>query len=192
VAGAAYDRYGGDRAGDNLYGSSLVAVEAKTGKYLWHFQTVHHDIWDIDMQGAPVLFDAKIDGKVIPAVSVTSKNGLLFMFDRVTGKPLHPIEEKPFPKSEAHGRGRLRRPSRFRLHPGPGADQLQVSGRPGGGGRLARAARLVRRLLRRRQHARHDSSTSPTSADQAGRALPGHRGRGELERPGLRSEDRLC
>jgi len=100
VGGAAYDRYGGDRPGDNLYGSSLVAADVKTGKYLWHFQVVHHDIWDIDLQSAPLLFEAKVKGRSIPAVSIVSKNGMMFMFNRVTGKPLHPIVEKPFPKSQ--------------------------------------------------------------------------------------------
>ena len=103
VAGATYDRYGGDRTGDDLYGSSLVAVDARTGKYLWHFQLQHHDIWDNDAQSAPVLFDAKIGGRTIPAVAVTNKAGLMFMFNRVTGKPLHPIIEKPFPASDVPG-----------------------------------------------------------------------------------------
>jgi quinoprotein glucose dehydrogenase len=103
VAGATYDRYGGDRPGNSLYTSSLVAVNAKTGKYLWHFQLVHHDIWDIDMQSAPLLFDAKIGGRTIPAVSITNKTAMVYMFNRVTGKPLRPIVEKPFPKSDAPG-----------------------------------------------------------------------------------------
>jgi quinoprotein glucose dehydrogenase len=103
VAGATYDRYGGDRVGDDLYGSSLVALNLKTGKYLWHFQLVHHDIWDIDTQGAPLLFDAKIHGHTIPAVSITTKNAMLFMFNRVTGKPLRPIVERPVPASETPG-----------------------------------------------------------------------------------------
>jgi quinoprotein glucose dehydrogenase len=102
-AAPSYDRYGGDRKGDNLYGTSLVAADAKTGRYLWHFQVVHHDIWDNDLQAPPILFDAQVDGKTIPAVAVTSKNGLLFVLDRVTGKPIHPVEERPFPKSDVPG-----------------------------------------------------------------------------------------
>jgi len=98
--GPTFDRYGGDRPGDNLYGTSIVAADAKTGKYLWHYQIVRHDIWDVDLQSAPLLFDAKVNGRTIPAVAVVSKNSLLFMFDRVTGKPLHPIEERPVPKSD--------------------------------------------------------------------------------------------
>jgi quinoprotein glucose dehydrogenase len=99
IGGPSPDRYGGDRPGDNLYSASLVAVDLKTGQYRWHFQIVHHDIWDIDLQAAPLLFEAKVEGRSVPAVSVVSKNGMMFMFDRVTGKPLHPIVETPVPPS---------------------------------------------------------------------------------------------
>jgi quinoprotein glucose dehydrogenase len=103
VADGTYDRYGGDRPGDNLYGSSLVALDVKTGKYLWHFQLTHHDIWDFDTQGAPVLFEAKIGGRSIPAVAITSKAGFMFLFDRVTGKPLYPVKEVAVPPSDTPG-----------------------------------------------------------------------------------------
>lgn len=94
------DQYGGDRAGDNLFGTSLVAADANTGKYLWHFQVVHHDIWDADMTGAPLLLDVKQKGKVIPAVAAVNKVGLVFLLDRVTGKPIYGVEERPVPQSE--------------------------------------------------------------------------------------------
>jgi len=94
------DQYGGDRPGDNLFGNSLVAADARTGKYLWHFQMVHHDIWDADPSGAPVLMDVRQGGKTIPAVGVMGKPGLLFIFDRVTGKPIYGVEERPVPPSE--------------------------------------------------------------------------------------------
>ncbi len=94
------DQYGGDREGDNLYGTSLVAADANTGKYLWHFQVVHHDIWDADMTGAPALFDIKRNGRTIPAVAAVSKVGLLFLLDRVTGKPIYGTEERAVAKSE--------------------------------------------------------------------------------------------
>jgi quinoprotein glucose dehydrogenase len=94
------DQYGGDRAGDNLFGNSLVAVDANTGKYLWHFQIVHHDLWDADLTGAPALIDVKQGGKTIPAVAAINKVGLLFLLDRVTGKPIFGVEERPVPPSE--------------------------------------------------------------------------------------------
>ncbi len=94
------DQYGGDRAGDNLFSTSLVAVDANTGRYLWHFQVTHHDIWDADMTGAPALFDIKRGGKTVPAVAAISKSGLLFLLDRVTGKPIYGVEERPVAASE--------------------------------------------------------------------------------------------
>jgi quinoprotein glucose dehydrogenase len=94
------DQYGGDRAGDNLFGTSLVAADANTGKYLWHFQVVHHDIWDADMTGAPALIDVKRGGRTIPAVAAINKVGLLFLLDRVTGKPIYGVEERTVPPSE--------------------------------------------------------------------------------------------
>lgn len=99
-AAPAWDRYGGDRKGANLFGTSLVAVDALSGKYLWHFQVVHHDIWDNDLQAPPVLFDVRKQGRNVPAVAVVSKNGLLFILDRRTGEPIHPIEERPVPASD--------------------------------------------------------------------------------------------
>lgn len=94
------DQYGGDRPGDNLYGTSLVAADANTGKYLWHFQVVHHDIWDADLAGAPALIDVKQGGRTIPAVAVVNKVGLVFLLDRVTGKPIYGVEERAVPASE--------------------------------------------------------------------------------------------
>lgn len=94
------DQYGGDRAGDNLFGTSLVAADANTGKYLWHFQVVHHDIWDADMTGAPALIDVKRGGRTIPAVVAMNKGAMVFLLDRVTGKPIYGAEERPVPASE--------------------------------------------------------------------------------------------
>ena len=93
------NRFGGERAGNNLYSTSLVAVNAKTGAYLWHFQLVHHDIWDADMQSPPMLFDVKRGGKTIPAVAAIDKMSLLFLLNRVTGEPIYKIEEKPVAQS---------------------------------------------------------------------------------------------
>ena len=94
------DQYGGDRPGDNLFGNSIVAADANTGKYLWHFQVVHHDIWDADMTAAPALIDVVQNGKTIPAVAALNKGALLFLLNRVTGKPIYGVEERTVPPSE--------------------------------------------------------------------------------------------
>src|SRR5271170_5555305 len=94
------DFYGGERAGDNLYGESLVCVDLKTGKRKWHFQIVHHPVWDYDLSSAPILADINVNGKAIKAVALPSKQGFLYVFDRVTGKPVWPIEERPVPQSD--------------------------------------------------------------------------------------------
>ena len=94
------DRVGTDRPGNNLFSSSVVAVDANTGKYIWHFQLVHHDIWDYDTQSAPLLVDLQRNGQTIPALIMVNKTGLVFTFNRVTGKPLFDIEERPVPKSD--------------------------------------------------------------------------------------------
>ena len=96
IAAPAFDRWGGDRKGDNLFGNSIVAVDAKTGKYLWHFQVVHHDIWDVDLPAA-TLIDVKKDGRTIPAIVVMSKMAIMFILDRVTGKPIYDVKEVPVP-----------------------------------------------------------------------------------------------
>jgi quinoprotein glucose dehydrogenase len=118
----AWDRYGGDRKGANLYSSSVVAADAKTGRYLWHFQVVHHDIWDFDTEAPPALFDVKRGGRTIPAVGVVSKSGLVFLLDRVSGKPIYGVEERPVPASDAPGEQAW--PTQpFPLKPGPIARQ---------------------------------------------------------------------
>jgi quinoprotein glucose dehydrogenase len=101
--GPAADRWGGDRHGKNLFGNSLVAVDAMTGKYLWHYQLLHHEIWDWDMPTPPLLLDVKKDGKTIPAVAEMTKAGYLFLLDRVTGKPIYPVNEVPVPASTVPG-----------------------------------------------------------------------------------------
>lgn len=94
-----YDYYGADRVGANLFANSLVALDARTGKRLWHFQTVHHDLWDYDLTAAPQLLTVTHEGKRVDVVAQSSKQGFLYVFDRVTGKPLWPIEERPVAKS---------------------------------------------------------------------------------------------
>ena len=99
VGAPTLDRYGGDHKGDNLFSDSLVAVDAATGKYLWHYQITHHDIWDWDLHTPPTLLDVKQNGKTIPAVAVMNKNALLFILNRVTGKPIYQVDEMPVPAS---------------------------------------------------------------------------------------------
>lgn len=103
TASAKYELYGGDRPGDNLYADSLLALDARTGKLLWYFQTVHHDLWDCDPDAAPQLVTVRHQGKAVDAVALASKNGFLYVFDRVSGKPLWPIEERPVPASDVPG-----------------------------------------------------------------------------------------
>ncbi len=88
------DYYGGHRPGNNLFGESLVCVDLKTGQRKWHFQLVHHPLWDMDISSAPILADIVVDGKPVKAVAQPSKQGFLYVFDRVTGKPVWPIEER--------------------------------------------------------------------------------------------------
>jgi len=97
------DYYGGHRPGANLFGESLVCVDLKTGKRKWHYQLVHHPLWDMDISSAPLLMDIKVDGQAIKAVAQPSKQGFLYVFDRVTGKPVWPIEEKPVEKGSVPG-----------------------------------------------------------------------------------------
>ena len=95
--------YGGHRPGQNLYGNSLVCLDARTGERVWHYQLVHHDLWDYDLPAAPVLGDITVAGKPIKAVMQITKHGFLFVFDRVTGEPVWPIEERPVPASTTPG-----------------------------------------------------------------------------------------
>ena len=100
---ARYDFYGGNRAGDNLFGNSIVALDAKTGKRLWHFQTVHHDLWDYDLPTAPKLLTVRHDGRNVDIVAQPTKQGFLFVLDRTTGVPLWPVEEREVPQSDVPG-----------------------------------------------------------------------------------------
>jgi quinoprotein glucose dehydrogenase len=98
-----HDMFGGDRKGANLFGNCLLALDARTGKRLWHFQTVHHDLWDYDLTTAPKLLTVRHNGAMVDVVAQATKFGLLYVFNRVTGEPLWPIEERPVPKSDVPG-----------------------------------------------------------------------------------------
>ena len=112
------DWYGGHRLGDNLFAESLLCLEAKTGKRVWHFQTVHHGVWDYDLPAAPVLCSIKVNGRQISAVAQITKTGFTFVFDRVTGKPVWPIVERPVPQSSVPGE-RLSPTQPFPTKPAP-------------------------------------------------------------------------
>ena len=100
IAGPAANYYGGDRPGTNEYANSIVAVDAQTGKYLWHFQTVHHDIWDSDIPSAGGLFEVTQNGRRVPAIAHVGKTSYLYVLDRSNGKPIIPVEEKPVPRGD--------------------------------------------------------------------------------------------
>jgi quinoprotein glucose dehydrogenase len=97
------DYYGGHRPGNNLFGQSIVCLDARTGKRIWHYQLVHHDIWDYDLPAAPVLADIRVGGREIAAVAVPTKQGFVYVFDRKTGEPVWPIEERPVLQSDVPG-----------------------------------------------------------------------------------------
>jgi glucose dehydrogenase len=120
---AASDFYGANRTGDNLFANCLLALDAATGKRLWHFQFVHHDIWDRDLPSPPTLVTVRRDGKSVDAVAQTTKQGFVFVFDRVTGKPLFPIEERKYPASTVEGEVAAAMQS-LPLKPAPFARQL--------------------------------------------------------------------
>ena len=100
---AAPDYYGGERPGDDLFAQSILCLDLATGKRVWHFQTVHHGLWDYDNPAAPNLLDITVRGKRIKALAQISKQGFVYALDRVTGKPIWPIKEKPVPASDVPG-----------------------------------------------------------------------------------------
>jgi quinoprotein glucose dehydrogenase len=112
------DYYGGDRLGDGLYGESLVCLDVTTGKKVWHYQLVHHGLWDYDPPAAPNLIDITVKGKPIKAVSQTTKQAFVYVFDRVTGEPVWPIEEQPVPASTVPGE-RASKTQPFPTRPAP-------------------------------------------------------------------------
>jgi quinoprotein glucose dehydrogenase len=103
IEAATGDFYGGHRPGNNLFSQSIVCLNAKTGKKVWHYQLIHHDIWDYDLPAPPILADINVNGQPIKAVVQLTKQAFAYVFDRVTGKPVWPIEERPVPKSDVKG-----------------------------------------------------------------------------------------
>ena len=112
------DYYGGFRPGDNLFGTSTIALDVETGERLWHFQSVHHPIWNYDLPNVPILADVTVDGEEVPMVIQTTKQGMTFAFNRITGEPVWPIEERPVPQSLVPGE-RLSPTQPFPTKPAP-------------------------------------------------------------------------
>jgi quinoprotein glucose dehydrogenase len=166
------DFYGGDRPGANLFANSLLALEAGTGRRIWHFQTVHHDLWDRDLPAAPNLVTVTRGGERVDAVAQIAKSGFVFVFDRASGEPLFPIEERPVPPSDLPGEQAY--PTQpFPVRPAPfarqaiGEDDLTS---------LSPAARVA--ALNRFRSMRHGSLFTPPSREGTV-VLPGFDGGGE-------------
>src|SRR5204862_60591 len=170
---AAPDYYGGLRLGDNRYASSLVALRASTGKLVWSFQTVHHDLWDYDNASPPALVTLRRDGRSVDAVVLTTKTGMMFVLNRETGTPIFPVEERAVPASDVQG-GRCR-------------------GFDFGRGEMERAARLVRRRADARGRGASAGQlglAEPRRADRHGRRLGVHRRLARSTPTRLRHRDR--
>ena len=101
--GTTIDYYGGFHPGDNLFSTSLIALDVRTGERKWHFQMVHHDIWNYDTSTAPILMDVTVDGRVVKGVFQATKQAFVYALDRETGEPIWPIEERPVPQSSVPG-----------------------------------------------------------------------------------------
>ncbi len=123
---ASPDYYGGERPGDNLFANSVVALQAETGAMVWHFQTVHHDLWDYDVAAPPVLFDFEREGQTIPAIAIGSKTANLFFLNRETGKPIFDIQERPVPQSDVAGET-TSRTQPFAVKPAPISSQKMTA-----------------------------------------------------------------
>ena len=166
------DFYGGARHGANLFANSLLALDAATGKRIWHFQTVHHDLWDRDLPAAPNLLTVMRDGKRVDAVAQITKSGFVFLFDRASGRPLFPIEERPVPASDLSGEAAW--PTQpIPLAPAPFARQSMDEGDITDLTPSAHAAALARFGA-----LRHDGLFAPPSK-QGTIVLPGFDGGGE-------------
>ena len=125
------DYYGVDRLGDNLFSETLIAVDVETGERIWHFQAVHHGLWDYDFPTHPNLVDVTVDGRDIKAIAQVSKQGFVYAFNRETGEPIWPIEERPVPQ-ETNMPGEVPSPTQpFPTKPAPFDYQGVVNRRPG-------------------------------------------------------------
>ena len=176
---AVFDFYGGDRVGDDLYANCILALDAATGKLLWHFQGVHHDIWDRDFPSPPALLTIRRKGKDIPAIAQTSKQGFVYLFDRVTGEPLNPIAERAYPGSSVPGE--VASPTQpLPETPAPFARQRLTAD-----GLTNRTPAAHEYALRAFNAARSDGQFIPFSLDKLTVVLPGFDGGAEWGGPAL-------
>ena len=183
---AAPDYYGGHRLGDGLFGESLVCLDVETGKRVWHYQFVHHGLWDYDPPAAPNLLDVTVNGQRIKAVAQVTKQGFVFTFDRVTGQPIWPIEERPVPPSDVPGERAARtqpfptKPAPFeyqgftedrprRLHAGDPRDGAGSGRRASGWGRSTRRRRSA--TPANRGHARQPRAQAAAPTGRARRSI---------------------
>lgn len=167
-----YDFYGGNRLGKNLYGNSLLVLDAKTGEYIWHYQIVHHDLWDYDLPAPPNLVTVERNGEDIDAVAQLTKMGFLFLFDRETGEPLFPVEEREVPESQLPGEEAW--PTQpFPLKPEPFVDQHIT---PEDLNRFSEAS--YNTVLKKLENLRHEGLYTPPSHEGTLNS-PGTRGGAE-------------
>src|SRR3989454_6778312 len=172
-----FDFYGGDRPGTNLFGNSLVALDARTGKRIWHYQLVHHDLWDYDLPQAPKLLTIRQNGRSIDVVAQATKHGFLFVFEREAGRPIWPIEERPVPRSDVPGEHAS--PTQpFPTRPAPFARQTfaEKDINP----YLPAAEREA--LVQRFKSLRNDGLFTPPSFEGS-ISMPGHNGGSEFAAP---------
>ncbi len=164
------DHYGGDRPGDNLFGNSIVALDARTGERRWHFQTVHHDIWDYDLPAPPGLLDVAIDGASVPVLAQAGKTGYLYVLNRVTGKPVFGIEERPTPQSDVPGE-KTSPTQPIPVKPAPLARvTLRARRHRDGGGDQRRARRVLPRAARAQRRIAQRGPVHAVSLSRGGQA----------------------
>jgi quinoprotein glucose dehydrogenase len=182
---AATDWYGADRIGDNLFANSLIALNAETGQRIWHFQAVHHDLWDRDFPAPPALVTVTRDGKQVPAVAQTSKQGFLYLFNRVDGTPLFPIETRKYPPSNVPGEvAAAEQP--LPTKPAPFARQRITEDML-----TNRTPEAHQWAVRRFQEIRHDGQFVPISVDKDTLMFPGFDGGGEWGGPAFDPETHI-
>ncbi len=190
--------YGGDRAGANLYGNSVVAVDVQTGAYKWHFQTIHHDMWDADPPAPPGLIDIVRDGRRIPAMALTTKSGYMYILNRETGQPIFGVVERPMPKSDVPGERAfptqpipVKPPALARVAYGPAGSRHR---RRYDSGTCSRVPGTDREKRRRPQRgAVHAVEVSGAGSDDADfPRLPGRTGWTELGWNGVGRRVRIC